>query len=491
MNKKAIVIGSGIAGIAASIRLACKGYEVVVLEKNAYPGGKLSEIQLGEYRFDAGPSLLTMPHLVEELFLLAGKDPKEYFDYHTNSTTCHYFWEDGTFFRGFANTSMLKKEIENVFKTSPIPFLKKLEKAEKIHNYTSSVFLEQSLHDFKNFFNVKTLRALSRSHQMDLQRSLHDANVRDVQHPKLVQLFDRYATYNGSNPYKTPGIMGVIPHFEWNVGTFFPKKGMVDITNSLVKMAEELGIEFHYNTFVEEIIIQKNQVIGVKIQNGIIEASKVVTNMDIYYTYEKLLPLQSKPKRILKQERSSSALIFYWGIKEKFQNLDLHNIFFSENYQKEFQEIFQEKTIGDDPTVYIHISTKLNPEDAPDYGESWFVMVNAPCNIGQDWDHLIAKTREKVLEKLSRILKRNIESLIEEEDSLDPRSIDFKTASYQGSLYGTSSNNPFAAFLRHPNFSSKIKGLYFVGGSTHPGGGIPLCLLSAKIATSYVEEVAR
>ncbi|MFN3640729.1 MAG: phytoene desaturase family protein, partial [Flavobacterium sp.] len=158
---------------------------------------------------------------------------------------------------------------------------------------------------------------------------------------------------------------------------------------------------------------------------------------------------------------------------------------------KEFQEIFEEKTIGDDPTVYVHISTKLNQEDAPEYGESWFVMVNAPCNVGQDWDHLIVNTRKKVLEKLSRILKRNIESLIEEEDSLDPRSIDYKTASYQGSLYGTSSNNPFAAFLRHPNFSSKIKGLYFVGGSTHPGGGIPLCLLSAKIATSYVEEVAR
>lgn len=491
MNKNTIVIGSGIAGIAASIRLALQGYEVIVLEKNAYAGGKLSEIQLGEYRFDAGPSLFTMPHLVDELFLIAGKDPKDHFNYHTNPITCHYFWEDGTFFRGFADKSMLKKEIETVFKTSPIPFLKKLEKAEKIHNYTSTVFLEQSLHDFKNFFNKKTLRALSKSHQMDLQRSLHAANVRDLQHPQLIQLFDRYATYNGSNPYKTPGIMGVIPHFEWNVGTFFPKKGMVDITNSLMKLAKELGVQFQFNRLVEEIILQQNQVIGVQTQDGFLEATHIVTNMDIYYTYEKLLPKQQKPKRILKQERSSSALIFYWGIKEKFSNLDLHNIFFSENYKKEFQEIFQEKTIGDDPTVYVHISTKLNPEDAPEYGESWFVMVNAPSNVGQDWDVLITKTRKKVLEKLSRVLKRDIESLIEEEDSLDPRSIDIKTASYQGSLYGTSSNNPFAAFLRHPNFSSKIKGLYFVGGSTHPGGGIPLCLLSAKIATSYVEKVAR
>lgn len=491
MNKKAIVIGSGIAGIAASIRLACKGYEVTVLEKNAYPGGKLSEIQLGGYRFDAGPSLFTMPELVEELFALAGKNPKDHFEYHTNPTTCHYFWEDGTFFRGFSDKALLKQEIESVFQVSAIPFLKKLEKAEKIHQWTSPVFLEQSLHDFKNFLNRKTLKALSKSHQLDLQRSLHQANLRDVQHPKLVQLFDRYATYNGSNPYKTPGIMGVIPHFEWNVGTFFPKKGMVDITNSLVQLAHELGVVFHYNCLVEEIILQNQQVSGVKTSKGVFEANRVVTNMDIYYTYEKLLPKQPKPKRILRQERSSSALIFYWGIQKTFPNLDLHNIFFSEDYQKEFQQIFQEKTLGNDPTVYVHISNKLNPEDAPKDCESWFVMVNAPCHVGQDWDQLIVQTRKVVLAKLSRILQTDIESLIEVEEILDPRTIDLKTASYQGSLYGTSSNNPFAAFLRHPNFSNKIKGLYFVGGSTHPGGGIPLCLLSAKIATSYVEEVAR
>lgn len=491
MNKKAVVIGSGIAGIAASIRLACKGYEVTVLEKNAYPGGKLSEIQLGEYRFDAGPSLFTMPELVEELFQLAGKNPSDHFAYHTNPTTCHYFWEDGTFFRGHADKMQLKVEIESVFQTAATPFMNKLEKAAKIHELTSPVFLEQSLHDFKNFLNRKTLKALSKSHQLDLQRSLHQANVRDVKHPKLVQLFDRYATYNGSNPYQTPGIMGVIPHFEWNVGTFFPKKGMVDITNSLVKLAQELGVTFQYHTLVEEIVLNNKQVVGVRTSEGILEASHVVTNMDIYYTYEKLLPKQAKPKRILKQERSSSALIFYWGIKKTFPNLDLHNIFFSEDYQKEFQEIFQEKTLGNDPTVYVHISNKLNPEDAPKDCESWFVMVNAPCNIGQDWDNLISKTRKIVLEKLTRILKTDIESLIEVEEILDPRTIDLKTASYQGSLYGTSSNHPFAAFLRHPNFSNKIKGLYFVGGSTHPGGGIPLCLLSAKIATHYVEEVAR
>lgn len=164
----------------------------------------------------------------------------------------------------------------------------------------------------------------------------------------------------------------------------------------------------------------------------------------------------------------------------------MHNIFFSENYQKEFEAIWNEKTICSDPTVYINISSKCQENDAPKGAENWFVMINVPANEGQDWDELIAKARKNILEKLSRMLNRDIASLIVSEDILDPRSIEQKTASYQGSLYGTSSNNQFAAFLRHANFSSKIKDLYFVGGSVHPGGGIPLALLSAKIVDELI-----
>lgn len=489
LNKNAVVIGSGIAGIAASIRLACKGYSVNVFEKNSYPGGKLSEIKLGDYRFDAGPSLFTMPHLVEELFTLAGKNAKDHFDYHTHPVSCHYFWEDGTFFRGYTDKAKLTNELKSVFHVNPNDFLKKLEKAARIHQYTSPVFLEQSLHKLGNFFNKKTLSALSRSYQFDLHKTLHQSNLDDVKHPKLVQLFNRYATYNGSNPYKTPGIMSVIPHFEWNVGTFFPKKGMISITESLVNLAQELGVTFIYNTEVKELTVDKSRISEVVTQNGVFKADVVVSNMDIYYTYHKLLPKFPRPERTLQQERSSSAMIFYWGMKKKFDQLSLHNIFFSEDYKQEFKEIFEDKTLGNDPTVYVHISTKLNPEDATPYGESWFVMINTPANVGQDWDNLRAHARKLILSKLSRILKEDMAEYIEVEDYLDPVRIDQKTASYQGSLYGTSSNNPFAAFLRHPNFSNKIKGLYFVGGSTHPGGGIPLCLLSAKIATHEVDTL--
>jgi phytoene dehydrogenase-like protein len=211
--------------------------------------------------------------------------------------------------------------------------------------------------------------------------------------------------------------------------------------------------------------------------------------MDIYFTYTKLLKYRKNlyPKKILSQERSSSALIFYWGINKQFPQLDLHNIFFSADYKAEFDQIWLQKDIYSDPTVYLNISSKFKPDDATAGCENWFVMINVPSNTGQDWDKLIAETRANIITKLSTMLGEDVSKLIISESILDPRSIESRTSSYQGSIYGTSSNSQFAAFLRHANKSSKISNLYFCGGSVHPGGGIPLCLLSAKIVSDWID----
>ena len=193
-------------------------------------------------------------------------------------------------------------------------------------------------------------------------------------------------------------------------------------------------------------------------------------------------------EKLLKQEKSSSALIFYWGIQQAFEELALHNVFFSADYNQEFDFIFNKKLVYDDPTVYINITAKLNKNDAPTGCENWFVMINVPNNSGQNWDEIIEKSRKQILEKLSRLLKQDITKLIAHETILDPRSIESKTSSFAGALYGNASNNRYAAFLRHANFSSQIKGLYFCGGSVHPGGGIPLCLNSAKIVAQLIKD---
>ena len=478
---RVIVIGAGIAGIASAIRQAVKGHEVAVYEDNAYPGGKLSAFRSGDFRFDAGPSLFTMPHYVDELYTLAGKNSKEAFSYEKLETVCRYFYEDGTRINAWANRDKLAEEIALKTKDPASSVHQFLEYSARIYAITHAIFLEKSLHRLRSFLNWETLKAVFRFPKIDPFRSMNTANTDFFKDDKTIRFFNRYATYNGSNPYKAPATLNVIPHLEQHFGAYFPKGGMVAITQSLVTLAENLGVKFNYHARVEEILVEDKKVKGIRLNGENIAADRVISNMDIWFTYRQLLKNEVAPKRILSQERSSSALIFYWGIQAEFPELDLHNIFFSEDYKKEFAAIWEQQAVDVDPTIYINISSKYQTEDAPKGAENWFVMINVPANTGQNWDKLIAEARKHILQKLSRMLNRDITSLIVTEEILDPRSIEQKTASYQGSLYGTSSNNQFAAFLRHANFSSKIKELYFVGGSVHPGGGIPLALLSAKI----------
>ena len=319
-----------------------------------------------------------------------------------------------------------------------------------------------------------------------LFNSLHQYNSKHFTSPEAVQLFNRFATYNGSNPYKAPAMLSLIPHLEQNQGTFYPQGGMISITNALYKLAIKKGVQFFFDMPVQRIIHEAGKVKGVMVNEENILAEIVVSNADVYFTYKNLLGNTNKAKKILRQERSSSAVIFYWGIRKSFPQLQLHNIFFSNDYKTEFDNIFTHKKLGNDPTIYINITSKMESSQSPDGKENWFVMVNAPANSGQNWEELKAAARKNVVGKLSRILNENVEQLIETEHTLDPVLIEQQTASYMGSLYGTSSNSKLAAFLRHANFTNTIKGLYFCGGSVHPGGGIPLCLKSAKIVSELI-----
>lgn len=489
-NKTAIVIGSGLSGLAAAIRLAVKGCRVKVFDANAYPGGKITETGGKGYRFDAGPSLFTMPQLVDELFSLAGKNPEEYFSYQRKEVACRYFWEDGTQLTAWGDAEEFAREAAEKTGVDHQAVTDYLRQAGETFEATQSIFLENSLHKLSNYFNKNVLNALMKMHKLHLTSTLNEVNQRKLKEPKMVQLFNRFATYNGSSPYLTPGVMSLIPHLEHKLGTYYPKGGIHAITKSLYRLAQELGAEFHFEERVEEILLKNDggkQARGVRTAKGKYPAELVFTNMDVVPTYRRLLPDEPAPEKTLNQPRSSSALIFYWGIRKEFPQLDLHNIFFSDNYEEEFRHIFEKGEVHSDPTVYVNITSKQDSVDAPEGCENWFVMLNVPPNTGQDWDKLISEGRRNALAKLNRILKTDLEPLIEYEESLDPRDIESRTSSYQGALYGASSNNTMAAFLRHPNFTKKIKGLYFCGGSVHPGGGIPLCLLSAKIATELAD----
>ena len=254
------------------------------------------------------------------------------------------------------------------------------------------------------------------------------------------------------------------------------------------KKVKNIGVQFNFSTPVHEILIENKKVVGLSTDNGTDNFDIVISNMDVYNSYKKLMPAITRPAKTLDQPKSSSGIIFYWGIKTAFKELGLHNILFSENYEEEFDTIFSKRSIYHDPTIYLNITSKHTPTDAPPGCENWFSFINVPNNSGQDWDKFIEEAREHMIKKINRILKTDIRPLIEAEMVFDPRVIESRTSSAFGAIYGNSSNNKFAAFLRHANFSKEIKGLYFCGGSVHPGPSIPLCLLSAKITTGLIKQ---
>ncbi len=479
--KNCAVIGSGIAGIASAIRIAAMGLKVDVFEANDYPGGKLREKEVDGFRFDMGPSVFTMPHLIDELFTLCGKNPRDYFTYTRLPTSFNYAFEDGTQINAYGNADLLAKEIVEKTDDSEESFRAYLKDISSKYEITKEVFIENSLHVLSNYFTTRVAKGLFNFHKIGAFESMDKANKRFFKDPNLVQLFNHYAFYVGSNPMVAPATLNMIQHLVIDKGTYIPDRGMYSIIQALVKLAEEVGVTFHYNTRVEEIIVKNGRVAGIRIdKDKVLAYDRIVNNMDVYHAYHKLLPNEPKPERILNQPKSSSIIGFYWSVKGDHKQLGVHNMLFSKDENAEYNAVFDQGTICNDPSVYISITSKHVKGDAPDGCENWFVIIIAPNDKGQSWDQLVAKAKKNVLAKIDRMLHINPD--IQHEFVLTPPKIKENYASAFGAVFGNSSNSKFAAFLRHSN-RSKIKGLYFVGGTVHPGSGIPMCLNSAKIMT--------
>jgi phytoene desaturase len=487
MKKKAVVVGAGIGGLAIALRLRSKGHEVIVFEKEKNIGGKLDQMTWQGFRWDMGPSLFTLPHLVDELFSLYGKQPSKYLKYDKLDMVCKYFFSDGLIINGYNSPEKFAYECEEKTNISRKKILSYLKSSEHIYNLTSPVFIFNSFHrfhrqllksGFKILFNFRKLKAFN---------TMHNVNKSRLKEQHLIQIFDRFATYNGSNPYKAPATLNVIPYLEHCLGAYFPQKGMFSIVGELYNLAREEGINFYFNEPVTRIEIDQQKISGVQTTKRNEKCDLLVSDSDIVPLYKLFHPELKLKKRYLTHERSSSALIFYWAINKSFKELDLHNILFAEDYEKEFDNLFEQKSFTPDVTVYIFISKKVVESDAPEGKENWFVMINVPANFGQKWGDLIKKMKEAIINKINKTLDTKIENYILKEEILNPEIIEKKTSSFQGSLYGASSNSKWSAFRRHPNFSKKIRNLFFVGGSVHPGGGIPLCLSSAKIVSKMID----
>jgi phytoene desaturase len=480
MKKEVIIIGAGLGGLSAAIRLAAKGFSVTILEKNANVGGKVNIIESNGYKFDTGASLLTMKHVLTELFEFADRKIEDYLEIVPLEPICRYFWSDGTKFDASTNLEKTENEISKL--DSVEGFRKFLNDSKRKYEVSEKTFLSHSLNDLPKLLRPKyfsDLLAISSTKTLDTHIKKY------FKSPKLQQLFNRYATYNGSSPFQTPATFALIPFVEFGLGAWYVLGGMYQIPKALEKLAKELGVKIYTESEVDKIVIENGRAIGVKVADDILKADFIVTNADAVMTYKHLLPIENK--RIENLEPSCSGFVLLLGTKKKFPNLAHHNIFFSDDYKAEFDALFKTKTPAEQPTIYVCATSRTDDTQSPAGHENLFILINAPyTNSATDWKIEAKPYRDLIIKMLENQGLDDLESSIDFEEIITPDDFENKYRANRGSIYGVSSNGIFSAFMRPPNKNSKIKNLYFVGGATHPGGGIPLVLLSGKLSVDLI-----
>jgi phytoene desaturase len=489
-ERRVAVVGAGLAGLSCAARLAHAGYRVDLYEQRDQVGGKAGTASLAGFRFDTGPSLATMPHVFAQLFEEVGESFEKSLRFIPLAPICRYFFPDGTQMGAFSDTRAFGEEIEAKTIDTQGSLERYLDYGRGLYELTADLFLWHSLHEASSYLRLPALRSLFGLGRIDALRSMDAAHRSFFRDPRLVQLFNRYATYNGSSPYRAPATLNVIPYVEYALGGYAVDGGIYAIPAALEALARRQGAQIHLAARVERILVRDSRVAGIRVQGQDLSYDVVVSNADVLRTYAELLGDPGAPlaRRYLRLEPSSSGLVYFWGIGRSYPELGVNNIFFSGDYPEEFRALFGERRCPQDPTVYVNITSKVTPEDAPSGGENWFVLVNAPCNSGQDWQAVAASTRQRVLRRLGRALASDVEAEIQVEWIMTPADIEHDTGSRLGSLYGISSNTRLAAFLRHRNRCRRPRGLYLCGGSVHPGGGMPLAVLSGKIAADLIRR---
>lgn len=485
-----IIVGAGLAGLSAAAALAARGEAVTVFEAAAAPGGKAGCSVREGFTFDTGPSLLTMTATFDALYALCGEERKEHLEFIPLDPIGTLFWDDGTRLDYGSDAGRFGSGLETVLHEKGESLARYLTRTRRLWNTAAPLFLENALHEPSVWFSPVARKALAGLPWLAPFTPMHRLHSRYFRTGKGRQLFDRLATYNGSDPYRCPATLAIIAHAEFGLGGYAVRGGIRAIPRELEALAARHGARFRYNARVKRILTGKNRVTGVELESGEqLAAGRVICNADAKTAYETLLPGHERDplaRRYRRLEPSSSGLVFLWGMGASFPELRVNNVFFSADYRKDFRAAFGELRCPDDPTVYVNITGKTDPEDAPPGCENWFVLVNAPRDAGQDWAAETDRIRAAVTGKLSRLLGREIAPLIRTEEVLTPADIQNRTGSAHGSLYGIASNTALAAFLRHPNRHPRIRGLWFTGGSVHPGGGMPLAVRSGMITAGLI-----
>lgn len=492
---KISVIGAGIGGMSAAARLAKQGHQVTVFENSDQSGGKCRTEWFGDYAFDTGPSLLTLPAVFRDLFLKTGKRIEHVLDISPVDPAFNYNFADGSKVT-FPNLSNPKtyQEIEKSFGISASQSWRQIiERSEKMWEASRDSFIESELTSIWPLLLRRNL--INQINQISPFTSLRSLSEKLNLDPHLKMIIDRYATYTGSDPRSAPAVLLTIAFVESTFGAWHIKGGIGQLSVALEQRCRDLGVDFQFKSLVTKILVERNKVEGVVLSDGkIIKSDLVVSNSDAEYTFNSLIgnevsSARGERRKLKSATKSLAGFSLLLGLdnkKSKPVDVKHHNVYFPENYDLEFDQIFTQKVPVTDPTIYLCAPKDSSMVKGADK-EAWFVLVNAPRHepeSGWDWKDGGQEYAQKIISKMDD-LGLNVTNRLDFMEYRTPADLENYAMAPGGSIYGTSSNSPVSAFLRARN-RSKVKGLFCVGGSAHPGGGLPLVGISAEIVAKAI-----
>lgn len=510
-----MVIGAGVGGLAAAIRLAAKGFAVKLLEQNDRVGGKLNLWEVHHphrvadqpFRFDTGPSLFTLPFVFQDLFEAAGHDVREHLPITRLDPIAVFRWSDGTTFELRTQSEALESELRRISPSDVAGWKKLAAQGKRIWDLSAELFLfhapEQVLRgtagNDEGFSPLRSLKMLTVPFRIGMFGNFARLIDRHIASQKLREVLYQYATYSGASPFKAPATLAVIPHAETHFGGWYINGGMYRLAEQLLKLATGLGVEVQTNCTVSKILIERfgkrARARGVQLSDGTqIESDVVVANSDVVYTYRRLIPPEHRPRytdpTLDKLEPGGSGMVLLLGVDGTYTQLAHHNKFMPGDYTSDLRAMFDTHTVPDDPCIYVCASTRTDPTQAPDGCENLFVLASAPALDGRiDWSVEGLRYRDQLVRTLEqRWGLTDLARRIVVERRITPSDLQSLFNANAGTIYGIGSNSRRAAFLRPPNRDRHVRGLYFAGGATHPGGGLPLVALSGKIVTELVLE---
>jgi phytoene desaturase len=479
----ALVIGAGIGGIATAARLAKHGYDVTVLEKESTPGGRCNQILRDGHRFDIGPTLFLMPEIWEETFAALGEKMGDHLELKRIDPTYKVHFDDGLQLALTSNIGDMQTQLETVEKTAFTGFLNYLAEGSKHYKKSLERFVGRN---FYNIFEYFSLRNLPLLFQLKALKK-HYANASHFfQDDRLKAVFTFQNMYLGLSPYE---------YTELAEGVWYPIGGMYAGIQALVRIAEKLGVKFIYNAPVKQLKVEGSKVEGAVLEDGReFTADIFVGNADLPYIYKKLLPKNNEANKLDKKLYTCSTVMFYWGVDKEYPQIAHHNVFLGGNYKASFDQIFEDHTLPDVPSFYIHAPARTDPSAGPKGQETLYVLVpvgHLDPRSEQDWNTLIDRARETVFTRLAKEMGADdLREHIKFEIVYQPKVWKERFNLVKGAAFGLSHNFWQVGYLRPHNRHKQYKNLYFTGASTHPGTGLPIVLLSARLTTERILKEA-